>query len=322
MTTYHKPLTAAEIEKLRELEAKATPGEWEVVYRSSDELQTTFVGLKLGNEIFEIGSTTYGKHTHDAALIAAMRNALPRLLSMLQPPADAPRVCNESECRHVQNSAEATTLCLEYQATIARLVADLERLSQPPADAAVREAVEFMEECLDIPVPGVLNRHDAHLRTLLSYVRSAQAELEGYRLAVAVKTSAASIGEGSVCATQSPSRCCGNCARSAACSRNANPNECVLFVPGPSDAAVREAMDYFDNCLAIPVDGVFDEHDAHLRTLLSYVRAAQSQRLTGERLEAVRHASTQLDWYCQHLNDADSKSADRLRAAFPELGEG
>ena len=85
------------------------------------------------------------------------------------------RVCNESECCHVQNSAEATAQCLEYQATIARLVADLERLAQSPTDETVREAVEELSK--DVEFYSRDGRHTefiGHIDTLLSYVRAVQ----------------------------------------------------------------------------------------------------------------------------------------------------
>lgn len=75
------------------------------------------------------------------------------------------RVCNESECCHVQNSAEAMAQCLEYQATIARLVADLERLAQSPTDETVREAVEWFVRHCDIENP--ITPYGKRLLTLL-----------------------------------------------------------------------------------------------------------------------------------------------------------
>ena len=81
----------------------------------------------------------------------------------------------------------------------------------------------------------------------------------------------------------------------------------------PADAAVREAVEHLSACeryqgLAnVTVDG------ESLRTILSFVRAAQSPRLTGERLEAVREAIEVLG-YCE--------ASTKLRAAFPELEEG
>ena len=120
MSSEHKPPGAAEIEKLRELEAKATPGEWvadldghESSIRRCDDDCLFAIDLQ----------------EDDAALIAAMRNALPRLLSMLQ----------------------------------------------PPADAAVREAVEGLSAGVGGPWEGVGTMFD-DIRTLLSYVRAAQAQ--------------------------------------------------------------------------------------------------------------------------------------------------
>lgn len=81
MTTEHKPLSAAEIEDLRELEAKATPGEWR-----ADINGCGWVYTRPGSG--DTSKIRCDREEH-AALIAAMRNALPRLLSMLTPPADA-----------------------------------------------------------------------------------------------------------------------------------------------------------------------------------------------------------------------------------------
>ena len=89
MSDKSKPLTAEELEVLRELEAKATNVPWERVYRSNTDLQMTFVGIKRRSDFVEFGTTGFNNNNEDAALIEAMRNALPRLLSMLQPPTDA-----------------------------------------------------------------------------------------------------------------------------------------------------------------------------------------------------------------------------------------
>ncbi len=86
-----QPLSAAEIEELRELEAKATGGRWEFEAHGPDghmalysERDHRFHGLRLFN-VYD-GDT---KCADNIALVAAMRNALPRILAMLQPPADA-----------------------------------------------------------------------------------------------------------------------------------------------------------------------------------------------------------------------------------------
>ena len=170
-----QPLSAAEIEELRELEAKASPAPWWEEHFSDDEENAVCC------QEHEFGHTVVGivcreMSVENRALIAAMRNTLPRLLSMLQPLAQGGhRVCNESECCHVQNSAEATAQCLEYQATIARLVADLERLAQSPTDETVREAVEELSK--DVEFYSRDGRHTefiGHIDTLLSYVRAVQ----------------------------------------------------------------------------------------------------------------------------------------------------
>lgn len=90
MSDQHKPLTAAEIEELRELEAKATPGPWEVGETDKYGQQT------VGDKFITLLSCWHHsvesleeESIANASLIAVMRNALPRLLSMLTPPTDA-----------------------------------------------------------------------------------------------------------------------------------------------------------------------------------------------------------------------------------------
>lgn len=90
MIDQHKPLTAAEIEELRELEAKATPGPWEVGETDKYGQQT------VGDKFITLLSCWHHsvesleeESIANASLIAVMRNALPRLLSMLTPLTDA-----------------------------------------------------------------------------------------------------------------------------------------------------------------------------------------------------------------------------------------
>ena len=95
-----QPLSAAEIEELRELESKATKGPWAfspygdenrcgvgVVMDENDEpivgLDETEDGIVVEPVAPEVDGYA------NTALITAMRNALPRLLAMLTPPADA-----------------------------------------------------------------------------------------------------------------------------------------------------------------------------------------------------------------------------------------
>ena len=87
MTDEHKPLTAAEIDVLREMEAKATKGPWEHEYLPEPGNCHTITAPGVPGS-FVVGYIQ-ACDDNDAALIAAMRNALPRLLAMLQPPADA-----------------------------------------------------------------------------------------------------------------------------------------------------------------------------------------------------------------------------------------
>ena len=103
-------------------------------------------------------------------------------------------------------------------------------------------------------------------------------------------------------------RCCGNCTRSAACSRNVNPNECVIFAPGPSYAAVREAFRYFDDLRGEWSD---EQLEDHLETLLSYLRAVQAPRLTGEQVDALNDLMVDLGVRGM------TRMMDNLAAAFP-----
>lgn len=172
MTTEHKPLNAAEIEELRELEAKATKGPWAfspygdenrcgvgVVMDENDEpivgLDETEDGIVVEPVAPEVDGYA------NAALITAMRNALPRLLAMLQPPACVGNDCGKTPCGNA---------CAVYDGPGFP--------DSPSADAAVREAMENLAltlrllgdsppERVCIPVPW--------LRTLLSFVRAAQA---------------------------------------------------------------------------------------------------------------------------------------------------
>lgn len=97
----HKPLTAGEIEEIKSLEAKATPGPWAWEFTGDDN--TCAVGTVMDeNDNFVAGMVDGDADTivvdsvcrevtnqQDAAFIAAARNALPRLLSLLTPPPDA-----------------------------------------------------------------------------------------------------------------------------------------------------------------------------------------------------------------------------------------
>lgn len=145
MSDEHKPLSAAEIEKLRALDAKATPGPWAfspygdenkcgigVVMDENDE---PIAGLDDTEDGIVVESVAPEVEGHaNAAIIAAMRNALPRLLAMLT----------------------------------------------PPADAAVREAMEYLEaelgdaDSVD-PEGNCVRVLRFKLRTLLSHIRAAQA---------------------------------------------------------------------------------------------------------------------------------------------------
>ena len=75
------PMVRAGIEELRELEAKATPGPWTNSLGTIESSEGWHIASVLGY----VGPITKGAN---AALIAAMRNALPRVLAMLEQPSD------------------------------------------------------------------------------------------------------------------------------------------------------------------------------------------------------------------------------------------
>lgn len=123
----HRPLSAVEIEALRELEAKATKAPWVPDDMAGPKAPYLCHKGAEGRPI--VGRFDYNAPA-DMPLIAAMRNALPRLLSMLQ----------------------------------------------PPTDAAVRDAVEYIDDILhyypDDMEPKFVE--SKHLRTLLTALREAQ----------------------------------------------------------------------------------------------------------------------------------------------------
>jgi len=87
MEDSRKPLTAWEIEELRKLEAKATPEPWRVEQRGANGDVRLCGKDEYGDEC--VLADYMGWDTDDFALVAAMRNALPRILSMLTPPTEA-----------------------------------------------------------------------------------------------------------------------------------------------------------------------------------------------------------------------------------------
>ena len=143
------PMSPAGIEELRELEAKATPGPWTNSLGTIESSEGWHIASVLGY----VGPITKGAN---AALIAAMRNALPRLLAMLQPPADA-AVREALECG-------------------------------PTIDKVLFHVGDDGEGTLGGDAHLLIH----HLRTLMSCVRPAQAELNAYGKAVAIKEKAAS----------------------------------------------------------------------------------------------------------------------------------
>lgn len=92
-------LTDAQIEELKRLAKAATPGPWIVEGPEFND----WVGPGRGQKIAE-GSTDCG--THDLALIAAMRNALPALLAERRGAARAAEAAREALRSMVNAQAE------------------------------------------------------------------------------------------------------------------------------------------------------------------------------------------------------------------------
>lgn len=78
-----KPLTEREIFELMDLELKATPGEWQ-----AHDLGAS-VHAPDGNPLCRMLPAMMSTVWDNSVFIAAARNALPRLLSLLTPPPDA-----------------------------------------------------------------------------------------------------------------------------------------------------------------------------------------------------------------------------------------
>lgn len=88
MEDSRKPLTAVEIEEMKALEAKATPGEWvSEPCHKGESCWCRAIGVVGDEDNYVAPSGCLS--TDDAAFVAAVRNVLPRLLSMLTPPTDA-----------------------------------------------------------------------------------------------------------------------------------------------------------------------------------------------------------------------------------------
>ena len=92
--------------------------------------------------------------------------------------------------------------------------------------------------------------------------------------------------------------------------------------PLPSDAAVLEAVRYFDDLRGEWSD---EQLEVHLETLLDYARA-ETPRLTREQKESALHLLSEMDKMLgEDMQPDDERPAalamQRFCAAFPELGE-
>ena len=147
MTDEHKPLTAAEIEDLRKLEAKATPGPWAFgpygdenkygVGVVMDENDEPIVGLDETDDGIVVESVAPEVDGYaNAALIAAMRNALPALLRVVEAAARAREVRSWSKVpRQVHAGESWQELDAALTALEARCSESLTRARSWPAKA-------------------------------------------------------------------------------------------------------------------------------------------------------------------------------------------
>ena len=98
---------------------------------------------------------------------------------------------------------------------------------------------------------------------------------------------------------------------------------------GTADAAVQDAVRYFDDLRGEWSD---EQLEDHLDTLLSYIRAVQAPLLTGEQIEAALHLLSEMDKMLgEDIQPDDDRPAalamQRFCAAFPgvfgkEVGRG
>lgn len=72
------------LEELKRLHAQATPEPWKRVSIPKHELQECYVHVVMGDTGINCGPERFDKNDPDARLIAAMRNALPHLLTIVE----------------------------------------------------------------------------------------------------------------------------------------------------------------------------------------------------------------------------------------------
>lgn len=260
-------------------------------------------------ELWRISTRGYRDEYGDAAVFAV----LPRLLAML-----------------TQAQIEAGVLSrvidvLNYSGDIQLIPERLAAMLTPPADAAVREAVGHLTAQVQTSKgrwhEGVIVSA-AHLDTLLSHIRAAQAprqdisallpddftESKDYRDSDVVgriewlKGMIVALREREVEAWK-------QAAQAPRCVERERPK-----VAEEALAALWEIAPNWSRKLEKYIGGLESDIEA-LRA------AAQAPRLTGERLEAVREACSILDEERTWMQERWHVS-NKLRAAFPELGEG
>ncbi len=186
-TTNNTPLTAADLDELERLEAAATPGEWEPetqwIYRPFD-----------ADDYFAVAPNGEGAGKHDngkrvgspetdanAALIAAARNALPRLITMardsLQDPLSYLKIIERSaelgltttkallaQCRAEVERDEALEKVREWAAGINELEGEREK------DAGKIAEYEQLRDENDRYLEALKSVAVTQAKTILSYI--------------------------------------------------------------------------------------------------------------------------------------------------------
>ena len=106
-----KPLTDAELAELTRLDKEATPGPWRLGVVRIPPSWT------IESEMWSVAQTISGNDEHNAAMIIASRNALPRLLAEVRCLPDLLAACKEALCITPKPSPITG---VDYQATTAR----------------------------------------------------------------------------------------------------------------------------------------------------------------------------------------------------------
>lgn len=82
-STYFQEDFLTELDRLKELEAKATPGSWNTDKNDIDR-HRYLVRIRTANRGILFRTTNYGKMIEDAELVVAFRNLLPKLIAVVE----------------------------------------------------------------------------------------------------------------------------------------------------------------------------------------------------------------------------------------------